>query len=41
MRRKGWVLTGTAVLVALAATRGVVVLSGGNVDADMHARLVS
>ena len=29
MRRKGWVLTGAAVLVAVAATGGVVVLSGG------------
>ena len=29
MRRKGWALTGAAVLVAVAATGGVVVLSGG------------
>jgi hypothetical protein len=29
VRRKGWVLTGAAVLVAVAATGGVVVLSGG------------
>ena len=29
MRRKGWVLTGAAVVVALAATGGLVVLSGG------------
>jgi hypothetical protein len=29
VRRKGWVLAGAAVLVAVAATRAVVVLSGG------------
>jgi hypothetical protein len=29
VRRKGWVLTGAAVLVAVAATGGVAVLSGG------------
>jgi peptidoglycan hydrolase-like protein with peptidoglycan-binding domain len=29
MRRKGWLLTGAAVLAAVAATGGVVVLSGG------------